>query len=212
MPAPTSSPSRHHYWHLHFTDDTTNVSQGSNPQRNATTRAALDSLPAPPGFPPTLSARDPSTLSTMVDAQIAAASTPAASVHADAKNAYKDSWSIAFSPIRPIVTSAFALYMAGNSVQFFSVASTVTVLFMHIRALFAAHEAFRPVLRDDTLRPSQVAPQFIIHLALCAVGVAFGLQKANTLGFLPTTESDYVALLPLRLVQPMTLRYVPMLR
>lgn len=212
-----------HRWHLDFTDDTTNVSTGAQPQRPASVRATVEDFFHPPGFPTNISARDPAAFeafgATAPDAMESTGVNSASAASNDAKahavrleamrRAYRLSWKVAFSPIRTLFTSAFALYVAGSRVQVFSVTTTVTVLVMHIRTLFGIHDAFRPVFDLYNLPLSTVAVQILAHSVFCLIGVCQGLYKANLLGFLPTTESDWVALLPAHTIAPMAIRNTP---
>lgn len=181
-----------HRWGLDFTKQI-NVSLGAQPSRPSSARKAIEENQHPPGFPPTLSASHPSSF------KVSEASDRHTGNTQGAKNVtYATSWQIANHPLRALVTSAFALFMAGSSVQFFSVASTLTVLFMHIRSILGTYEAFSPVRRQLMFR--QLAPLVLWRAALSAIGIAAGLWKANQLGFLPTSESDWIALLPPRAV------------
>lgn len=223
-----SSLSRHR-WHLDFVDDSTNVSTGRTAQRSMAARETIDEFFHPPGFPSSLSARDPSTFKTIPDSisiighcpsnsggSVGGGDTAKASrgeaVEAErsaATVAYRRSWTVAFSPMRTMLTSALALYLAGSRVQFFSIASTVTVLFTHMSSLFATLDAFRAVRRTYPLPWQTLTPQLFVHVCLCVVGIAIGLYKADQLGFLPVTESDWVSLLPSYLVAPMEFRHAP---
>lgn len=104
-----------------------------------------------------------------------------------------------------MVTSAFALFMTGTSIHFFSVGTTVTVLFMHVQAALSVREAFKPATKAG-VPLSMLIPQFFVHTLLCVIGVGMGLYKANQLGFLPTTQSDWISLLPPRIVHDGFLR------
>lgn len=184
-------------WHLNYHDAST--SSISQPSRTAAARSAIEAHFNPPGFPEGMSATNP------VPVQEAANPKRVERKRDALRAKYSASWNSAFSPIRTLITSAFALFMTPSSVQAFSVGSVVTVLFMHLRALFAIPSVFRT---HSSLGASLI-PQVIVHFILCIVGVGMGLAKAQVLGFLPTTQSDWVALLPLRTVSPSSV-YHPM--
>lgn len=224
-----SSAFRYNRWHLDFVDDATNVSSGRTGQRLTPARDMIEEFFHPPGFPSTLSARDlspfeTSNLSSSVSGRRSSRSsgncgggettkTKHNKIVEDDRDtamaAYRHSWTVAFSPLRAMLTSALALYLAGSRVQFFTIASTVTVLFTHISSLFATMDAFRAVRRSYPLTWQSLTPQLIVHVCLCAAGIAMGLYKADKLGFLPVTESDWIGLLPSYTVAPMTFRHAP---
>lgn len=192
-----------HRWGLEFTKEI-NVSLGAQPSRPASARKAIEEYQHPPGFPTALSASNPSSFKVSEAPQ-----THNGNIQV-AKNAlYTTSWQIANQPIRALVTSAFALFMAGSSVQFFSVASTLTILFMHIRSILGTYEAFSPVRSQLTIR--QLAPLILWRAVLSAIGIVAGLWKANQLGFLPTSESDWIALLPPRTVEKSVINHQVMM-
>lgn len=206
MPQCSSSLETSHRWSLNYTDDSTGVAAGPQPSRTSSVRAALEKYTTPPGFPPEVSARDVSALRQLTGATNASGTNgKAQSQTPDLSAAYNASWSVAFSPARSLVTSAFALFMSSSSVQFFSVATTITVLFMHIQAIFGTGEAFKPVMKSG-LSTRMLLPQIVMHLLLISAGIVVGLYKAHLLGFLPTTQSDWVALLPFYTIEDGYLR------
>lgn len=210
MPS-SSSRSTGHRWHLNYLDDSTNVSATPQPSRTSSIRAAVEKHSVPPGFPSEISARDPAILHRFASRNSARkGNAKNAAPQSGLAVAYNISWSVAFAPIRSLLTSAFALFMTGSSVQFFSVATTVTVLFMHVQAVFSVGEAFRPVVKAG-LPVRMLIPQALVHILLACTGVGVGLYKAHLLGFLPTTQSDWVSLLPLRTVEDGYLRIGAML-
>lgn len=186
------------------------MSQSAQPQLPAAVRNAIKSQALPPGFPADASAGELSVLQAKTAKSGAQSNEAKGAMSREASRealqaAYQASWSTAFSPVRTLITSAFALYMTGNSVQFFAIASTVTVLFMHVRSMFGLRDAFRPALKAGVPIAS-LLPQALVHLLLMGCGVALGLYKANILGFLPTTQSDWISFLPTRKVEDAFLR------
>lgn len=194
--------SRAHRWHLDYLDDATDVSAHSQAARLPSVRTAVDQYATPPGYPPNISSRDPFVLRDRFTPLRGAAqkSEKTAQQALDALTAaYKSSWSIAFSPFRTVVTSGFALFMTGSTVQFFSVMTTLTVLFMQLRTMFSLRSAFSPILQNEphlANNPGRIIPQLLVYVLVCSLGVAIALYKCQLLGFLPTTQSDYISLLP----------------
>lgn len=187
-------------FHLDFHDEsfTSNVTQ---PSRPSYTRAAMEKHAEPPGFPSELSARDPTPFNAIPNKLVLDKSKSETSADRnEVSHAYQASWTTAFSPVRSMVTSAFALYMTGNSVHMFSVGTTITVLFMQIKAMVTVRDAFKPALRAG-VPIFKLLPQMLLHLSLAGIGVGFGLYRANEMGFLPTTQSHWVSLLPARVVR-----------
>lgn len=76
---------------------------------------------------------------------------------------------------------------------------------MQIQAILSIREAFKPAFKAGVPVP-MLAPQILVYLLLSGAGVAMGLYKANRLGFLPTTQSDWISLLPPRMVDDGFLR------
>jgi ER membrane protein complex subunit 4 len=90
----------------------------------------------------------------------------------------------------------FMLWAAGGSVQVFSVMSVATVATMQARAVLAVRARFRAVVDVTPELRGRLWAQVAVYLALCGVGLAAVGWKCAELGFLPTEESDWVALLP----------------
>lgn len=105
-------------------------------------------------------------------------------------------WETATAPLKNILMIAFMLWMAGSTVQIFSIGILVSALWQPIsgiRAISSAFEAFKDP-RVDTLTPKLVF--FLVNMA----GLGIGLAKLNSLGLLPTHASDWVSSLPPRQV------------
>lgn len=208
-----SSNNSYHRWHLDYTDDVTNVSTIPQPSRSQAARATVDAYFHPPGFPEWMSARDPTPFYRITKASTMNNSSSAPQRPQNSRrDAYRLSWKVAFMPARTLFTSLLVVFLVSSArVQIFSLFTISTIVFMHIRSFFAIGEAFRPVFNAYPLTWSNVAIQVVVHVFLCAVGVSIGLYKAHGLGILPTTESDWIALLPLRTIAPMSFRHAPSL-
>lgn len=105
-------------------------------------------------------------------------------------------WETATGPVKNILMIAFMLWMAGSTVQIFSIGILVSALWQPIsgiRAISSAFEAFRDP-RVDTATPKLIF--FLVNMA----GLGIGLAKLNALGLLPTHASDWVSSLPPRQV------------
>lgn len=112
------------------------------------------------------------------------------------QKAYSSSWHAAFSPMRSLIMSALMLYISGSDVHVFSVMAVVTVLVMHVQALTSTPEKFKMIVEKNSDLEGRVIPQMLVHMLACVVGIGGALYKCQLLGFLPTTESDWVALMP----------------
>lgn len=192
-----------HRWLLDFSDDTASVAQ-LHEKRSPSAITELEPYLHPPGFPASHSVRDPTEAELkQLDLQLKQQREEHTKTLRPAeqrmlmKSAYSKSWQVAFSPLRGLCTSGLALYLSGSRLQAFSLVSTVTVLFVQFRSLLSSRSVFRPVNKVHPLPITSLAPQIIVHTLICAAGVAYALYKANVLGVLPTTESDWIALLPL---------------
>lgn len=173
--------------------DETGTSSVPRPRPPQSARRVLDELSAPIGYPTSLPSRDLGALHGQFENTGAArCDDPRLKL----ERAYKRSWSLAFAPARSLLTTAFALFMTGSSVHLFSIMTCVTVLFMQLQALSNTRAQFTGLVQELPELRSKVLLQLCVHFALCAVGVAGALWQCHRLGFLPTTESDYTALLP----------------
>lgn len=177
---------------LDYTDDS-HVSYATRAPAPSS-HAVLTSHSAPPGFPSGVSSRDVQHFNQLV----ARTNNREKDCKARVKNAYKHSWRMAFQPGRALVTSAFALFMTGASIHVFSVMTCITVLFLQVQALTSAFGVFAGMVKDEPALKGRLLPQFFVHVSLCLLGVAGALYQCQRIGFLPTTESDWIGLLPLQ--------------
>lgn len=113
-----------------------------------------------------------------------------------AQVAYAAAWRDAFAPVRGLLTAWLMLWMAGSAVQVFSVMSVVTVLVMQVQGLLGVRKKFAKAVRKNADLEGRLMPQVVVCTVLCCGGVAMALWKCHMLGFLPTEESDWIALLP----------------
>lgn len=187
-------------WGLDYFDESA-ISSAPRAKAGPRARKVLDTFSVPAGYPSDLPARDCSALNTNMESkssngQNAGVDNDRAREAASLKDAYSAAWTLAFSPARGLLTGAFACFMTGSSVHMFSVMTALGVGFMQISGLANATAVFRGVVERTPALKRKVMPQFLVHTSLCCLGVAGALWQCHRLGFLPTTESDYTALLP----------------
>ncbi len=187
-------------WGLDYFDESA-VSSAPRAKAGPRARKILDTLSVPAGYPPDLPARNCSALNKAILPKNAGSNKSVAGSDGvdeakSLRDAYSAAWSLAFAPARGLLTGAFACLMTGSSVHMFSVMTALGVGFMQISGLANATALFRDVVERTPALKGKILPQFLVHFSLCCVGVAGALWQCQRLGFLPTTESDYTALLP----------------
>ncbi|GAA6061728.1 hypothetical protein JCM10212_000461 [Sporobolomyces blumeae] len=161
-------------WSLDYTDSTS---------------SSLEDVRDPPGFVPALSAKGSTTAAT---AQI-----PAANL--DSLRAQK-AWEVALAPAKSVPMQAFMMYMSGGGIQVFSVMSVWFLLKQAVGGMLGVEKVFAPYTAASKSKtsPTSDAPrsfleQKLVYL-LCQVGLLLvGLWKLNSMGLLPTRESDWMA-------------------
>lgn len=174
-----------HRWRLDY-GDTSHVSVMSQPSRPPQLRTILQSAAIPPAFPPTLSPYQPSALAALSPPTISSRTV-------DQGSLYKRAWKLAFNPLRTLLTSFFALFMAGTSVNLFSLASITTVMLLHFSALLRIRTHFSPVSSNVQF---SLLPHYVVYAVLCALGLAAAVWNALQIGFIPIMWSDWISLLP----------------
>jgi len=103
----------------------------------------------------------------------------------------KKAWELAKSPGKSIFMQAFMMWMAGSSVNIFSIMITVYAMIGPIRAIFGLNSAFSKFdLKQGLIEPK------LVYVGLNLLTVAVAVYKCHSLGFLPTTDSDWVSILP----------------
>lgn len=99
------------------------------------------------------------------------------------KRAYKESWNIAMSPLRSLMTMLFAFYMGGNTLGVFTMGSVGTMGFMQVRTLIAVGRVFGGVRREGL--KGRLWAQIVVYVAWCLVGLGIVAWKLDRLGLLP---------------------------
>lgn len=189
---------------LDYLDDS-QTSVAPRPSAVSTARPVLESLSAPAGYPASLPVRDVGALRALYPERRARGSGAGASgssvsrgddTETIGRDAYASSWRLAFSPVRSLITGAFACFMTGRGVHLFSVMTAITISFMQVQQLLGAPATFAEAKRNSPELSGRLVLQFLVYLSLCIVGCAGAAWQCNRLGFLPTTESDFTAWLP----------------
>ncbi|CAA22824.1 hypothetical protein POMI540_3396 [Schizosaccharomyces pombe] len=102
----------------------------------------------------------------------------------------KKAWELAYSPLKQIPMNAILAYMSGNSLQIFSIMTTLMLLVNPLKAITSTGSAFTPFkgTHPGTLWPAMGA-YILFQLLLMGIGV----YKLQRMGLLPTTTSDWLA-------------------
>lgn len=106
----------------------------------------------------------------------------------------KRSWEVALAPLKQVPMSLFMMYMAGNSISIFPIMMVGMMLVRPLKALISLQAAFVGFAQDGRL-----LGQKFVFIVGQLVGVALGLYKCQSMGLLPTHQSDWLAF-----VQPQT--------
>ncbi|GAA5932499.1 chaperone EMC4 [Sporobolomyces koalae] len=151
----------------------------------------------PPGF----TARD----SVKVTDQGKTTSSKPSGVNLDELRAQK-AWEVALAPAKSVPMQAFMMYMTGGGIQVFSVMSVWFLLKQAVGGMMSVEKVFAPYTTASQAKSivSKASPnadtevqsftqQKLVYL-LCQLGLlGVGLWKLNTMGLLPTHESDWIA-------------------
>lgn len=97
---------------------------------------------------------------------------------------------IATSPGKQVLMTAFMLWMSGSSLQIFSIMMLSMAFWQPLQKLFNVQKAFARYqgTEIDLLLPK------LVYILLNLAGVGVALWKANALGLLPTSPTDWVTL------------------
>jgi len=106
----------------------------------------------------------------------------------------KKAWEQATAPGKGIFMQAFMLWMAGSGVNIFSIMITVYAIINPAKAIMSTNSAFAR-FSDVKKGMFEVKAVFIL---LNLLSMAVAIYKCATLGFLPTTPSDWVSMLPVK--------------
>eukprot|EP00727_Mastigamoeba_balamuthi_P007148 m51a1_g3053 hypothetical protein (166) ;mRNA; f:955862-956473 len=107
----------------------------------------------------------------------------------------KKVWEVARAPGMQLFMTVFMLWMAGSSLQIFSIMMIVYPIYNGIMGMVNSAEPFRPF--TDLPRQALVLPR-VVHVLLHGCSLLAGMYKLHTLGLLPTTPSDWHMYLPLK--------------
>jgi hypothetical protein len=192
-------------WHLDLTNSAgLSEEQTTRPEPGTSgAKMALLEHSAPPGYhqgfdvsaPGRHVGRPPTTAAAAADAaaggDAAAMATTTHGLVAPAEDS--GAWAAAAtSPLRSVATTALMLlYLSGDTVHIFSVATTLAALALHGGALLETPSRFRAMATRMRTPPgvgaaARICLYALIHAGLCAVGVAVAVYKCAQLGLLPS--------------------------
>jgi ER membrane protein complex subunit 4 len=100
---------------------------------------------------------------------------------------------IAYSPGKSLLSTMFMLWMAGSSIQIFSIMMTGMSLWNPLRALLGTNEAFKAFEKEEGI---DLKVPKLIYAGLQLVAIAVALYKCSTMGLLPLTSADWITYLP----------------
>ena len=103
----------------------------------------------------------------------------------------KKSWEIALAPAKQLPMQAIMSYMAGNSLQIFSIMMLLQLFQGPIRGIMSVNAIFSR-LESDGIKGRMLQAKIVYILMQCSL-LALGVWKINAMGLLPTTRSDWLA-------------------
>lgn len=111
----------------------------------------------------------------------------------------KRSWDIALGPIKSLPMNFFVMWMAGNTISIFPLMMVGMMAFRPIKALPSVNSVF------STVEPSlsSLWLQKFVYILGNLLGIGLALYKCQTMGFLPTHASDWLAFAE----QPLRMEY-----
>ncbi|KAG5185811.1 hypothetical protein JKP88DRAFT_236494 [Tribonema minus] len=101
---------------------------------------------------------------------------------------------VARMPGQSLFMNGFMMYMAGSSINIFSIMITGMVLSSAATGLMNVNKAFASL---DDGKVKLMTPK-AIYFALNVAGLALALYKLTSLGLLPVTSADWTSRLPLK--------------
>ncbi|KAK4055030.1 hypothetical protein OIO90_003371 [Microbotryomycetes sp. JL221] len=114
-------------------------------------------------------------------------------------------WEVALAPAKNVPMQAFMMYMTGGGVQIFSMMSVWFLLKQAVGGAINVNKAFAPFEKtakasssaSSTAASVNVVRSFTnqkLVFVVCQIGLLMvGLWKLNSMGLLPTHESDWLA-------------------
>jgi len=94
----------------------------------------------------------------------------------------RKAWEIAKSPGKSILTTAIFAWMAGSTLNIFSIMITAMMLFNPLKSMFSVNSAFSKFSSESVL------PQKFVFVLLNLVCLCIGVYKLNSMDLLPTAE------------------------
>jgi hypothetical protein len=98
----------------------------------------------------------------------------------------KQGWSLALGPLKQLPMNLFIMWMAGNTVSLFPMMMVGMMFFRPVQTLIGYKEAFKTLVGDQAIFQKAV---FIFGNL---VVVAMAVYKINSMGLLPTYQSDWL--------------------
>jgi len=104
----------------------------------------------------------------------------------------KKAWEVALAPAKSLPMQAIGQYMAGNSLQIFSIFMVYTLFKTPVVAVINLPAVFAKFDSPGTRKRGLVLVQIVYVLTNCLL-LALGVWKVGKMGLLPTTRSDWLA-------------------
>ncbi|KAJ3226094.1 hypothetical protein HK099_005563 [Clydaea vesicula] len=109
----------------------------------------------------------------------------------------KKAWEVALAPGKNFPMQMFMMWMSGNTVQIFSMMIVGMLIFSSIKAILSwqarSSQDLQQTLNDLLIDPL-IYPK-LVYLLLQFANLGLGIYKVDSMGLLPTTQSDWLAFL-----------------
>jgi len=100
---------------------------------------------------------------------------------------------IAWGPGKNLLSTAFMLWMSGNSIQIFSIMMLGMSLMNPLKAIATVNDSFRRYEKEEGINLYIPKLTFLVFQLL---SLSLAVYKCSTMGLLPLSSSDWVQYLP----------------
>uniref|UniRef100_A0A6U5AXI6 ER membrane protein complex subunit 4 n=1 Tax=Hemiselmis andersenii TaxID=464988 RepID=A0A6U5AXI6_HEMAN len=116
------------------------------------------------------------------------------------KKAHVDSraWEIATGPGKQFMMTAFMLYMMGSGVHIMNIIFTVYQLINPVKGVMSIGQVFQPISEAAKDLGVDLTLHKLVFIACQGAIFLFIVYRFGSMGLLPTSASDWLAMVPIR--------------
>mmetsp|Transcript_2394 Transcript_2394/g.4810 ORF Transcript_2394/g.4810 Transcript_2394/m.4810 type:complete len:192 (-) Transcript_2394:209-784(-) len=107
-------------------------------------------------------------------------------------------WEIATGPGKQFMMTAFMIYMMGSGVHIMNIMFTVYQLMAPIKALTMLGQVFQPISEAAKDLGVDLTLHKLVFIACQGAIFLFIMYRFGSMGLLPTSASDWLAMVPIR--------------